>query len=219
MTPLNQGAPRSGSNTLRCAQYFVHAPVKEFLEGTWIGERSGTRTGQNAAPTNADYIFGSYERLTATKTIILRLAEGVGGPPGSAGDWHVHHVVEGDIYADIHFEDVSYDEMYRRILPCVLVHKGEHNPYFHGVSRSGASQELYGVKKKGQGSPAQRAQEAHDEFISARIAGDTDRLNALRKRVSERETMFADLHHYNAALSAVTEAVFRRVRTRLQEPA
>ena len=75
------------------------------------------------------------------------------------------------------------------------------------------------MKVKGAGPPARRAAAAWRAFHDAKQAHDTAALTALRDRVRERETLFANLHHYDAALDAVSTAVFRRVRARLDEPA
>jgi hypothetical protein len=212
------------SGALRCRDYFVHVDATEIGENLWIADRArhtGTRGSRARLRAGAGHpghhVFGSYRRLTDAKSAILALVAGDGQQVGDEGDWHVHHVVEGDIYADVHFEEVPYRWMYESVLPCVLVHEREHLPYFHGVSRSKASMELYGVRSGGTSDA--RAAAAWQAYHAARLAGDRAALAALRERVTRREQLFRDLYHYDAALLAIAAAVFRRAHARLDEPA
>jgi hypothetical protein len=212
------------SSALRCRDYFVHVDATEIGENLWIADRARhTGTLRSRARLRAGaghpghHVFGSYRRLTDAKSAILALVAGDGQQVGDEGDWHVHHVVEGDIYADVHFEDVPYRWMYEGVLPCVLVHEREHLPYFHGVSRAKPSKELYGVKSGGTSDA--RAAAAWRAYHAARQAGDRAALDELRERVAKRDQLFRDLYHYDTALLAIAAAVFRRARARLDEAA
>jgi hypothetical protein len=211
------------SSALRCEDYFVHAPVTQLAAGLWIAERAAPPARRKLQPgrsrRGAHHILGSYTRLTAAKDAILSMVADDGQDVGEHGKWHVHHVVEGDIYADVHFEELEYDWMYKYVLPCVLVDDLEHARYFHSVSRGAQSTEMHGVKAKGAARPEQRAAAARAEFLRVKRSRDSAGLAQLRNLVVQRETLFSNLHEYDPALLAVSDAVFRRIRARLDEPA
>jgi len=214
-----------GSGALRCADYMVHTGVLAFpgLEHVWLLRRRIPVRGSSGAGRTkvADYVIGSYTRLIAIKDVTLGFARDDGQRVGEGGDWHVHHLVEGSVYADVHFEDVPYDWMYENVLPCILVSKKEHLPYFHGVSRGRESRELYGLLNgaTGGGSPSERAKAAWGKYHRARRERDAKTLEELRGRVLARAEMLDNLHHFNEGLRAITANVFRRALQRLDEPA
>src|SRR5262249_40927398 len=118
------------------------------------------------------------------------------------------------------FEDVPYDWMYESVLPCVLLSKEEHLRYFHSVSRGKQSIEMYGVLtgSRAGGSPADRAHAAWVRFHQAKRTGDAEALAELREIVNKRATLLDDLHSYDPVLRAITDNVFRRAISRLDQP-
>ena len=50
------------------------------------------------------------------------------GQPEARGDWDLHHVVEGQHFADVDFGG-RLGVMYQEELPVVLIHKPEHHTY------------------------------------------------------------------------------------------
>jgi hypothetical protein len=50
------------------------------------------------------------------------------GQSGVPGGWDLHHVVEGQHFADVDFSG-KLAALYRDELPCVLIHKNEHVAY------------------------------------------------------------------------------------------
>lgn len=218
---------RRSAGALQCADYTVHSGVHRFpsVAEVWFTRRPVPLrgpSGMGARRTKAaDYLIGSYSRLNDVKDVVLDFAAAEGQSVGDHTGWHVHHLVEGSVYADVHFEEVSYDWMYAHVLPCILVSREEHLPYFHGVSRGSESRELYGLVtgKQGGGPPADRAKAAWTAFHKAKRAKDVAALADMRRRVQSRAIMLDDLHHYDAVFRAITANVFRRALQRLDEPA
>lgn len=129
------------------------------------------------------------------------------GQAESRGTWELHHIVEGQHFADIDFQG-QLDRLYKQVLPCVLIAKEEHLAY-NRLLHISETDELY----RDNGLPAGVRARSISTAASAR-----NRANhaALRRRVDDLLQLYRNAYSGDQVLTAVAENVLRSTLTALR---
>ena len=129
------------------------------------------------------------------------------GQPEARGDWDLHHVVEGQHFADVDFGG-RLSVMYQEELPVVLIHKPEHHTY-NQLLHISETDELF-----------------RDQLPSALIvrsnaaraaAGDPTQREVLRQRVARLTLLYQQAYAGDFVLQRISRNVFDDALTVLQQ--
>jgi hypothetical protein len=147
--------------------------------------------------------LGTYEDLTEQKNAILRLARAVSGQVEQPGQWEVHHIVEGQHFADVDFAG-RLSVAYERELPCVLIHRGEHRDAYNRLLHLKATDELF--RDSLPKDRLARSKAAQKSFATpgahAQLAG----------RLGKLDRLYHWVYEGDAVLQQVATNVFERLR-------
>jgi hypothetical protein len=127
------------------------------------------------------------------------------GQPETPGDWELHHVIEGQHFADIDFTG-RLQAMYDEELPVVLLHQGEHRAYNRLLHIKQTTELFRQVLPKDQ---VQRAQEA------AVAATDRNRWPELRRRVDDLLRLYGAAYAGDPVLTGIARNVLNDARALL----
>lgn len=119
------------------------------------------------------------------------------GQPEARGEWDLHHVVEGQHFADIDFGG-RLSVMYLDELPVVLIHKPEHHAY-NQLLHISETDELY------------RDQLPSALLVRSKAAKDAAADPAKRAAMKERVEKLALLYHRAYAGDFVLQRISRNV--------
>ena len=120
------------------------------------------------------------------------------GQPEARGDWDLHHVVEGQHFADVDFGG-RLPMMYQDELPVVLIHKPEHHAY-NQLLHINETDELF-----------------RDQLPSAllvrsntarRAAADPAQREAMRARVAKLSLLYQQAYAGDFVLQRISRNVF-----------
>ena len=176
--------------------------------------------GVNANDFDTPGIFGApHSRSPGSWRIICSYADGkrhkarlfaklaAGGQREAAGTWDLHHIVEGQHYADVDFSG-RLEALYRDELPCVLISKREHTAY-NQVLHISETDTLY------RDVTLPRAVLACSVKARAEAIAPGDK-SALRMRVSNLIRLYSDVYAGDQVLTTIARNVLTDTLTYLR---
>ena len=117
-------------------------------------------------------------------------------------DWELHHIVEGQHFADIDFSG-RLSKMYANELPCVLIHKEEHRAY-NRLLHIKETDELY--RDQLPKDMLRRSQQA------AASAQDKSQQRKLQIRLKDIEHLYLDTYCGDPVLQRVAQNVINEAK-------
>lgn len=117
-------------------------------------------------------------------------------------DWELHHIVEGQHFADIDFSG-RLKKMYAEELPCVFIHKIEHRAY-NSLLHVKETGELYRDEL-----PKDMLQRSHQAVVSA---ADKSKKRELLTRIRKLENLYLDAYSGDPIFQRIAQNVFSEAK-------
>ena len=174
--------------------------VSKYLRGVewdpWAGMPGIYATPNSRRRGSWRYICTYRDGKRHKKAIMAKLRQY--GQPERPGDWDLHHIVEGQHFADIDFAGVIASA-YHGELPCVLIHKQEHVAY-NRLLHIRETDELF--RDSLPSDLRQRSDQA------AERARDPANHGKLREQVMRLMVLYRNAYEGDAALQRIARNVF-----------